>query len=550
VGEVLEKTAITLLREALIEKYGPKGDEKWATIVKEDSPESFKYFYEFIYGRELPDHAYYEWVIPIFLIRPGFAEVDKYMALYLEYWEKWDMEPPPIIFDVLGTVTEAFRGSTKTTTLTRAFALYRIGKEPSKCNLLIQVGDQIAQDNAGEIATIIQTNPGWKDVFPHVKPDPDIGWGAAGYEVKNIDMPYDEWRKLCSSDKGHDPTFVGLGYKSRAIIGKHPTGVLIIDDIHDENNTASDRELQKVKDIVRGTILPTATPNTWLSVIGTPWTSTDVLAYLKETGKFYSAVTPVQRDDVPTWNEMFHEKKIQEVLELSGDIEFARMYLCDVTAIEGVHLKREWLNIYPHEKIDAQWPVVMGVDYASTADKLLDGKRDFFTIAIGKAIPGGAGIILVDGYRGQVSQGEAEHKLKEFWGLYPRTQIIGIEAVGKGEEFYHLMLRSSRLPVKAESPGRKNKGQRFEKGMAPLFQFSRAWITDMPNKFVDNFVIEWVQWPFGEHDDCLDAVYWMLYTGMQHLQGDRFMPGTHDPVEVFKASRPKVDNPYEGIARL
>jgi hypothetical protein len=536
-------------KEALPEDWGPLRRRLWALITIEDDPQSFWWFYKTIFGRPIPDHAYYEWILPIYLIRPDFKHREKYLKEFEDYWTRWDMQTPEIKPGLLGTVTEAFRGSTKTTTLTIAWTAYRIGKEPEKSHLLIQVGDEIAKDNSQQIADIISTNEGWKNAFPTVVPDPDIGWGAAGYEVKRTDMDYSAWRRLCAATKGKDPTFVGLGYKSRAIIGKHPTGSLTMDDIHDENNTFSDRELAKVKQIVNGTILPTRTPSTWFGVIGTPWTSKDVLATLKATGLFYGAVTPVARE-VPTWPTEYHEDKIKELQELCGEIEFARMYLCDVTATEGVHLRREWLSYYPHEKIQPHWPIVMANDYASTQDKLKDKDRDYFTIAVGAGIPGGGGIILIDGFRDHVSQGEAELKLKEFYGLYPYTQVIGIESVGKGEEFYHLMLRNSRLPLQSCKPGRRSKGQRFEKGMAPLFEFNRAWLSDKPNKFIQHFVKEWLQYPLGEHDDCLDAVYWMLFVGMQHLQGDRYMPGVHDPTEVFRVSKPKEFNPYEGIGRL
>jgi hypothetical protein len=92
-----------------------------------------------------------------------------------------------------------------------------------------------------------------------------------GYEVKRIDMPYDDWRALVAQTKGKDPTLLGLGYKSRAVIGKHPTGVLLIDDIHDENNTRSGRELEMVRQVLAGTTLPTVTAETWQVVVGTPW---------------------------------------------------------------------------------------------------------------------------------------------------------------------------------------------------------------------------------------------------------------------------------------
>jgi hypothetical protein len=308
-----------------------------------------------------------------------------------------------------------------------------------------------------------------------------------GYEVKRIDMPYDDWRALVARTKGKDPTLLGLGYKSRAVIGKHPTGVLLIDDIHDENNTRSGRELEMVRQVLAGTILLTVTAETWQVVVGTPWVGEDILAYLKATGRYLNVRTPVLREGEPVWPERFPLEEIERRRQESGVAEFARMYLLDLAAASGAHLRREWLNRYPFSQIDPDWGVVMGVDYASTADKLRDNRRDYFAVAIGRALPGGAGVVLVDGYRGRVSQGEAELRLKQLSERYPTTEFIGVEALGKGEEFYHLMLRTSHLPIRQVHPGRSSKGERFEKGMAPLFQFRRAWISDVETPFLRAF---------------------------------------------------------------
>jgi phage terminase large subunit-like protein len=222
---------------------------------------------------------------------------------------------------------------------------------------------------------------------------------------------------------------------------------------------------------------------------------------------------------IPTWPEVFPIAEIEKQRQLVGEAEFARMFLLDLRAAEGVNLKADWLHEYPQEKVSPSWPVVMGVDYASTADAQQNTKRDYFAVAIGRALPGGAGVVLVDGYRGRVSQGEAEQHLKALAAHYPTTQLIGVEAVGKGEEFYHLLLRSSLLPVMPMQPGNKGKGLRFEKGMAPLFQFGRAWLADVETPFLRAFREEWLRWPKGEHDDTLDAVYWMLYAARHHVMG-------------------------------
>lgn len=480
----------------------------WAELAgAEDSPEAFSYFYRLIYQRALPPHARHEWLPAIYAAKARDE----------------------------GTVIEAFRGSGKTSALSVAWVAFKIGHHPAESNLVLQVSDHAARDTCRQITDLIEHNAGWQAVFPHIRPDKKQCWGMKGYEIVNTRMDHKIWRAICAKTKGKDPTLLGLGYKSRSVIGKHPTGVLLIDDIHDENNTRSAAELEIVQQILTSTILPTVTAETWQVVVGTPWVGEDVLAYLKATGRYLSVSTPALRDGMPVWPERFTLQEIERRRQESGEIEFARMYLLDLAAASGAHLRREWLNPYPLAKIDPGWPVIMGVDYASTADKRTNSKRDYFAVAVGRALPGGSGMILVDGYRGRISQGEAELKLKQLAGLYPTLSLIGMEALGKGEEFYHLMLRSSALPIMPMTTN-QSKGERFEIGMAPLFQFRRAWVVDIETPFIRAFKQEWVSWPHAPHDDTLDAVYWMLIAGIPHLVGGQAAQ-KHPPNPFAKLGR-------------
>ena len=450
-----------------------------------DDAEGFGHFFWCVFGKELPKHAR-GWVESIYDAK-GRGK---------------------------GKVTEAFRGSAKTTIVTIGFTLFRIGHNPEKANLLVQVGDDIAEINTGQMADIIEHNPGWKVCFPHVVPDKQLGWSSSGYEVMNLKYAYPDWRKLNAGRK--DPSLIGLGYRSSALIGKRPDGVLIVDDINDINNTESPKESQATIRVVTSTIFPARTPDTWTIFIGTPWTNNDVLSYVKATGEFECSKTPIlDSEGNSVWSSRFTLEAIESQKKLSGSIEFARMYLLDLTAAAGAHLKAEWLHKYPSEKIHSSWPCYFGVDYASSADKLRSGDRDYFAVAIGRLLPGG-GMVLVDGYRERVSQGEAEQKLKALAEIYTPV-LIGVENVGKGEEFYGLMLRTSNLPLMPCHTGRKSKGERIEKQMAPLFEYSRAWISDAETPFIQAFTREWLLWPNDDHDDTLDAVYWMCSIAQGNL---------------------------------
>lgn len=491
-------------------------EEKVNTAQFYNDAIGFACFYELCYGRDLPKHVF-EWVQQIYKSKD----------------------------EGRGTVIEAFRGSTKTTSITVAFTAFQIGHHPEDSFMFIQASDVSAAMNAQTVADLITLNPAWKIVFPHVTKDDDMPWGEKkGYTVKSsmIKRPadnevgftyeaidYSSWHRHRSAITPN-PTLLGLGYNSKTIIGKHPTGMLLIDDIHDEDNSGSDRRLQDVRTKVNGTIIPiTTTPDSatrFRIVIGTPWRTNDVLADFKTRERYDNVFTPIMFGDRSTWPEMFPIERIEEEIrpDTNSEIEFARMYLLDLTAAEGVHLKAHWLREYELEEHSdwRSWDVVMGIDYASTADEWeTKGKeRDYFALAVGRVIPGiGGGIVLETGLRQRLSQGEAFAKVRSMAAMYPTLRGIGVEAVGKGEEFFHLLHRTSELTVEPLFTKGKSKGWRFETQMAPMFQARRAYIASHSDEFIEHLKKEWLQFPYGSHDDTLDAVYWMLYYGRYHLQG-------------------------------
>ncbi|MCL5428930.1 MAG: hypothetical protein M1347_03880 [Chloroflexi bacterium] len=605
------------------------------TTTLTDTPEDFATFYRMLFRRDLPLHAY-AWVRRLYAARAQGK----------------------------GLVIEAFRGSSKTTSISIAFLAFRTGLHPEDSFLVLQATAAAARATCRQVADLITHNPGWHVAFPHVVRDKEGGWSLAnGYEVKRNDMDYNLWRQLCAETKGRDPSFIGLGYRSSFVVGLHPTGILLADDIHNETNTRSIKEMDKAVAIITSNILPTLNPKSWVVFIGTPWRQGDVLQYLKATETYASVSTPIYtelpHDDessasavgarhaspsnpegglqaaptdgpnvgahcnapnsaaggnsiapiqespppesnqpdvgagsprpqtppstsggegsgvrennspfniqhseftiaspsshdqpiVPdvgrgtldvsnvelTWPERFPIPVIENYRQMLGEREFARMYLLDLSAAEGINLKAEWLQKVDSSMIQPAWPVVMGVDYASTADKQRDNDRDYFAVAIGRAQPSGSGIILIDGFRGHLSHAEAQDKLLELVAFYPNTEVIGIESVGKGEEFYQSLSSHPSLPIVEMNPGGKGKGPRFQKALGPMFERGWARISNIESPFMQAFRREWLRWPWGDHDDTLDATYWMLRAGQAHLPP--------------RSDKPKFTSPFSDFGR-
>jgi predicted phage terminase large subunit-like protein len=513
--------AISVLSEeqkaALIAQIDAAERDALAELARtEDNPESFAAFYKLVHGKPPPPRAMKEWIEPV----------------YRAHAQK------------KGTVVKAFRGSTKTTTVTITFAAYRIGKEPHRANLLIQVGDDIAADNTAQIADIIANNPGWKTVFPGIIPDRERGWGAGGYEVKDDSISYPAWREKNAARK--DPSLVGVGYKSREIIGKHPDGVLVIDDINDENNTSSERELSTVRTILTGTIFPTMTPDTWTVFIGTPWVENDVLSYVEATGEFVCISTPVYREEdgerVLWWPEKFGWEEIERQRRLAGTLQFARMFLLDLSAARNRVFRYQ---SYPSPEIRYNWPMVGGCDYASSGDakKNAEGRLDYFALAYAAKLPGG-GAVVVDGVIDHCTQGQAEIYLNRAQEIYPGWITTAVEKMGKGDDFVQVLGRNPFLRIIPMTSGRMKKERRLEIELGPWLENGAIKISDADTPFLRELRAELDAYPNHAHDDALDA----LYYAMRAMPDVLTMPADEDELPAYGRKK-KPRNPFAALGR-
>lgn len=507
VPPTLEEEVSRVVAELSPEEYDAAERLALAALSQEDSPRGFAAFYRLIHGTALPKHAR-EWIDVIYDARKNGR----------------------------GVVIQAFRGSTKTTTLTVTFAAFRIGHEPHKANLLIQCGDDNAKDNAAQVADIIANTSAWKLCFPAIVPDVERGWGAGGYEVKRGDIDYAQWRELCSQRK--DPTFLGCGYKSSEIIGKHPTGLLLVDDLHDERNSSSERELSTVRDTLTGTILPTVvTGVTWEIFVGTPWVPTDALQYLIGTGEYVRHDTPVLVNGESVWPDVFTKEVIEKKRRVSGKIQFARMFLLDLTAAKN---RVFHYQTYPNHEIRYGWPIAGGLDYAGVADehRLRSGKTDYFALCYTAKLPGG-GAVVVDGVLDRCTQVQSELYVKRAQEMYGDHWLVCVvEGDGKGEEFYQVIRRNPKLRLLPLKTGGRGKQKRLEREMSPWLEAGQVRISDADTPFLNELRRELDEYPLCEHDDALDAMYWSL----RAIPDVLFVPVDEELPQVERVK--KVANPF------
>jgi hypothetical protein len=489
----------------------------------EDSPAGYIAFYEGIFGGRMPRHAR-KWVDNFYKAR---AEGKDYGLM-------------------------AFRLSTKTTTVTIGFSAFQIGHHPERANMIIQAGGDQVKDALTAITDKIQSHPFWKQCFPHVVPDTELGWSVAGYQVKRTDMDYGEWRKLNS--KRQDPTLTGYGYESRTIIGNHPDGLLIVDDILDENNTVSRREMEKCRQRIKSEILPCSTPTTFAMWVFTPWRDDDPVMEQMNSGEYFMDKTPAFTEDPAgedvwegrpvtyTW-ENFGEKELKKRKAKSGDVEFARMYLLDLTKSKG---RLFHYQTFDHTKINPGWLHAGGVDYASIDNTT--GETDFFAMAYGAKRPE-VGMVIVGGILEKPTQGQAEGYILQAPRIFPIWRTTGIELDGKGQEFYSVVSRNPGIMLQPIKTHGKAKESRYRE-MAPQFENGLIVVSDQDTPFLNELRYELDNYTSKNslpHDDALDAVYDLVCV-MPDAVNMPIETGEIKFPQVYNNKREVKSSPYNSIA--
>ena len=75
---------------------------------------------------------------------------------------------------------------------------------------------------------------------------------------------------------------LAFGINSAGIPGKRINGLLIIDDPHDEKNSATIKQRDKVESLVKKTLFGCLTPGAKIACISTRWAEDDLAGRLME----------------------------------------------------------------------------------------------------------------------------------------------------------------------------------------------------------------------------------------------------------------------------
>ena len=212
------------------------------------------------------------------------------------------------------------------------------------------------------------------------------------------------------------------------------------------------------------------------------------------------------------WPEKFDLKYIEEKWdEAGGDIEFARMFLLDLT-LSGERIFT-WQD-FDSDQVNVNWPMSLGVDFANIMkdSKKPERFRSNFALAVVADTPFGP--IVVGGDYGRYTADDGEGLIMTRQGVYQNYRTTIIEGDGKGELFYHYFLRRnpSAVRTRMETTGGRGKTQRLEMELQPWLANGIVRVSDADDTYLNALRKEMRNFPHGSSTDALDALYWALFS--------------------------------------
>ena len=340
-----------------------------------------------------------------------------------------------------------------------------------------------------------------------------------GSKVRNL-MEQKEYQNIFgdvklredSKAKGRWETNHGGEYFA-AGVGGSITGrgadLLIIDDPHTEQDAMSESAMERAFDWYVSGPRQRLQPGGSIVVVMTRWAEDDLTGRLIKSQKEPKAdkwnvisFPAILDSGNPVWPEYWELEELEKVKASLPIRNWSAQYMQNPTSEEGAILKREWWQVWEHERIPKLQHVIQSYDTAFSAKETADYSAIttwgiFFPQEDGKPA-----MILLDAIKGKYDFPELKAIAMDQYKYWePETVIIEAKATGEPlmQEF-----RRMGIPVIPFVPSRgKDKHSRVN-ATAPVFEGGQIYYPE-GEKYAEEVIEECAAFPHGANDDYVDS---------------------------------------------
>lgn len=418
------------------------------------------------------------------------------------------------------------RESAKTIT-SEYFLAWYIGHFPYLTNYIVSATRDQAKARLKNIRDIIQSDR-YKNVFPHIhidtkksnKEDEFSVWSSI---YKGKEVTYNNWVNMLQSfHDAKDATLFATGINSGKVVGRRCSGICLLDDLHDKDNSSSEHQRQKVINAYLSEIEGTVTESGRVISISTRWAETDFPGFIKdlkddETGELIWTtidIPAINAKGESYWGEWWSLKKLRKKRATVGEIWFSCMYLNNPYALSGGMFTADMLRKGLPDPLPPEFfSLVIAIDLATSENKRAD-YTVMAALAIDKFNPFNMYVLEIK--RGRWNITKTAKRIASFYdnvrNTYGRCEKILVEKQGFQPAIIDL-LKQQYPDIPFHKVNIKNipKPDRIE-ALATIAQQSRLYINlNDPN--YPALVSELIGYLNSAHDDIPDCLSLPLHWG-------------------------------------
>jgi hypothetical protein len=192
-------------------------------------------------------------------------------------------------------------GLGKSNLLCSVYPAWELGHDPSLTVLSISAGEALPQGFMSATMQIIQHDKTFCELFPTVRPDPDLGWSIQRGLYVTGHAPSDP-----------DASYKSVGVASKALTGLHAQ-LHIYDDMHDRENAYTPESRATLKQTYYNTIMGRADPRGVRAVgAGRWWANDDLYQEWMANGDWVVLLLPASRPgNARLWYDVMVPKGLQ-----------------------------------------------------------------------------------------------------------------------------------------------------------------------------------------------------------------------------------------------
>lgn len=486
------------LYDFIIPRFNMEQKKDWERCKSEEDSKFF-----------ISNFCKYDFASLVFML--GYRDLGEFHApQILALSQVWEITDEPVRRLWLWS-----RGFFKTSLITESHSIYLIVNNPNIRILLVSNTISVAEDILRNIKNHFMTNALFRYYFPDFCPEPNT--------VGKVEFgTTEEFTVKCRTRVRKEPTMMVAG------IGTNLTGLhfdyIKCDDLVTKDSVTNDSQIQASKDYyssLRHLFDKAAVPRE--DVVGTIYHFNDlysaVLRKMASKGEFKESFVPARVNGNATFPERLPDVEIYKLINdpSVGPYQVQTQYFLNPVNPADAKFKEEWLKYYGTKECTLPQGLAqyICVDPASTTKKKSD-----YTVITRWGVDDKGKTYLLQGVRDKLTAFQRIDLLFEFVSRATNLRWVKYEVIGgrhgdlevieqkkrKEGTFFNIKETKGTTHSKADRIEQRLVGQ-YHAGMV-LLPEEDYFISKFDGKvynFVQLLKLEYLQFPFTEHDDILDC---------------------------------------------